>query len=119
MLSAYNNVSLLFILMWGNREMFGTGGEENVTHKDLVLVFDRVLEDVKRESGALFSAKVVLVPLTAPRYSPRFQIIYSTLRLITTEELEWYLEDCLALKKEFPHLIAGMSAYPSLSKGIC
>jgi adenosine deaminase CECR1 len=35
------------------------------------------------------------------------QIIYSTIRFITPEELEWYLEDCIALKKEFPHLIAG------------
>jgi len=37
-----------------------------------------------------------------------FQIIYSTIRFITPEELEWYLEDCIALKKEFPHLIAGI-----------
>ena len=35
------------------------------------------------------------------------QIVYSTIRFITPEELEWYLEDCIALKKEFPHLIAG------------
>jgi adenosine deaminase CECR1 len=26
---------------------------------------------------------------------------------VSPEELEWYLEDCLALKQEFPHLIAG------------
>lgn len=34
-------------------------------------------------------------------------MIYTTIRFITPEELEWYLEDCIALKKEFPHLIAG------------
>lgn len=26
---------------------------------------------------------------------------------MTCEELEWYLEDCLTLKQEFPHLVAG------------
>ena len=35
------------------------------------------------------------------------QIIYSTIRFVSPEELEWYLEDCLALAQEFPHLIAG------------
>ena len=35
------------------------------------------------------------------------QIIYTTIRYITPEELEWYLEDCIALKQEFPHLICG------------
>jgi len=35
------------------------------------------------------------------------KVIYSTLRFCTAEELEWYTEDCIALKKEFPHLIAG------------
>lgn len=35
------------------------------------------------------------------------RIIYSTLRSVTCEELEWYLNDCIELKKEFPHLIAG------------
>lgn len=29
--------------------------------------------------------------------------------MITPDELNWYLEDCIALKKEFPHLIAGKS----------
>lgn len=35
------------------------------------------------------------------------QIIYSTIRFLTPEELDWYLEDCISLKKEFPHLVAG------------
>jgi adenosine deaminase CECR1 len=44
---------------------------------------------------------------------PSFQIIYTTIRSITPEELEWYLEDCIALKKEFPHLIAGIYLFYS------
>lgn len=35
------------------------------------------------------------------------QIIYCTIKIVTPEELEWYTEDCLALKMEFPDLIAG------------
>lgn len=33
------------------------------------------------------------------------QIIYSTVRFVSPEELDWYLDDCIALKQEFPHLI--------------
>ena len=35
------------------------------------------------------------------------QIIYSTVRVITPKELEWYTEECISLKSEFPHLICG------------
>ncbi|KIM25983.1 hypothetical protein M408DRAFT_314007 [Serendipita vermifera MAFF 305830] len=35
------------------------------------------------------------------------KIIYTFVRIISVEELEWYLEDCLALKKKYPQLIAG------------
>ena len=34
-------------------------------------------------------------------------MFYRTLRIIDNKEMEWYMEDCLLLKKEFPHLIAG------------
>lgn len=40
------------------------------------------------------------------------QIIYTTIRHHSAEELNWYLEDCLQLKQEFPHLIAGDSPPP-------
>jgi len=41
------------------------------------------------------------------------KVIYTTVKVITPEELEWYTEDCLALKKEFPDLIAGSCHYPT------
>lgn len=77
--------------------MTGADGQENVPHRDWLLVFDRVLRDVKNElknqgrADELFGAR----------------IIYSTVRFITPDELKWYLQDCIAMKKEFPHLIAG------------
>ncbi|EDR14394.1 uncharacterized protein LACBIDRAFT_306187 [Laccaria bicolor S238N-H82] len=77
--------------------MVGADGRENVPHREWLLMFDRVQSEVKMKmkidgrEDAFIGAK----------------IIYSTIRFITPEELEWYLEDCIALKKEFPHLIAG------------
>ena len=50
-----------------------------------------------------------------PSYTDRrflSKIIYTTIKIITPEELEWYTEDYLALKKEFPNLIAGWCYYP-------
>lgn len=35
------------------------------------------------------------------------QVIYTTVRVLSPEEIEWYLEDCITLKQEFPDLIAG------------
>ncbi|KAF9009242.1 hypothetical protein BDZ89DRAFT_534008 [Hymenopellis radicata] len=35
------------------------------------------------------------------------KIIYTTLRFIEADDLDWYLKDCIALKKVFPHLIVG------------
>jgi hypothetical protein len=36
------------------------------------------------------------------------KIIYSTIRVVSDEELEWHLDDCINLKNEFPHTIAGV-----------
>ncbi|KAJ4487708.1 hypothetical protein J3R30DRAFT_3430448 [Lentinula aciculospora] len=72
-------------------------GERQLTHREVLRDFQKVVEDVKAE-------------LKAQRREDEFigaRIIYSTIRFITPEELEWYLQDCIALKKEFPQLIAG------------
>ncbi|ESK83975.1 cecr1 family adenosine [Moniliophthora roreri MCA 2997] len=72
-------------------------GRQDIPHRQLVAIFDRVLHDVKEEmkhkgrEGEFIGAR----------------IIYTTVRFCDNEELEWYLRDCIALKKEFPHLIAG------------
>ncbi|KAJ3712255.1 hypothetical protein C8R42DRAFT_687427 [Lentinula raphanica] len=72
-------------------------GQRPLTHREVLKDFQTVVGDVKAELRAqgredeLIGAK----------------IIYTTIRFITVEELEWYLQDCIALKKEFPDLIAG------------
>ncbi|KAI0707925.1 Metallo-dependent hydrolase [Earliella scabrosa] len=77
--------------------MIGEDGEDNVPHRDWLLVYDRVLREVKDE-------------LEKQGRQDEFvgsKIIYSSKRNATCEEIEWYLEDCIALKQEFPHLICG------------
>ncbi|GBE89111.1 Adenosine deaminase CECR1-A [Sparassis crispa] len=77
--------------------MIGADGKEDVPHREWLIIYDRVLNEVKDE-------------LKRQGREDEFvgsKIIYVTLRHITSEELEWYLEDCLSLKQEFPHLIAG------------
>ncbi|KAI0658813.1 Metallo-dependent hydrolase [Cubamyces menziesii] len=72
-------------------------GEETMDHKGFLELYDSVVEDVKakmkeegREDEFVGS-----------------KIIYTVLRILTPEDLEWYLEDCIEMKKKFPHLIAG------------
>lgn len=34
-------------------------------------------------------------------------MIYTIIRFLSAEELEWYLEECLSLKQKFPDYVAG------------
>ncbi|EMD40416.1 hypothetical protein CERSUDRAFT_111019 [Gelatoporia subvermispora B] len=79
------------------RYMVGPNGEENIDHRGFVMIFGRVLNEVKEEMKRQGREDEFIGS----------KIIYCTLRFISPEELEWYCEDCLALKQEFPHLIAG------------
>ncbi|KAG2020049.1 adenosine deaminase [Coprinopsis cinerea AmutBmut pab1-1] len=78
------------------KTMVGADGSP-LEHRQWLLIFDRVLKQVKEE-------------LESQGRGDEFhgaRVIYTSLRFLSPEEVEWYLEDCLALKKEFPHLIAG------------
>ncbi|KAJ7724486.1 hypothetical protein DFH07DRAFT_854944 [Mycena maculata] len=77
--------------------MLGEDGQEIIGHREWLQIFDEVQNrfkaDLKRQGreDEFIGAR----------------IIYSTLRFISSEELDWFCEECLALKQEFPHLIAG------------
>ena len=80
-----------------HRHLRGDDGEENVPHRVWLEVFDQILTEVKST-------------LAAQGREDEFvgaKIIYSIMRDVSVAELEWYLDDCLALKQEFPHLLAG------------
>jgi adenosine deaminase CECR1 len=94
--------------------MAGADGQQNVPHSEWLRIFERVLNEVKTEmkeqgrEGDFVGAKVTFFFDELSAIYILSQVIYCTLRYHTPEELEWYTEDCIALKKEFPHLIAGM-----------
>ena len=77
--------------------MFAADGQENVPHREWLIAYDRVLNE--------FKADLVAQGRTGEFVGSK--IIYSCKRDATCEELEWFLEDCLELKREFPHLICG------------
>ncbi|TFK54821.1 Metallo-dependent hydrolase [Heliocybe sulcata] len=93
----YKCVFLLFSHAWPCQTMCNAEGHNVLPAREWVRAFGRAVEDVKREmkdqgrEDAFLGAK----------------IIYTTIRMYTPEELEWYLEECLTLKQEFPDLIAG------------
>ncbi|KAF7359717.1 Adenosine deaminase CECR1-A [Mycena venus] len=77
--------------------MVGGDGQENVPHSAWLKSFDDTLNRFKAD-------------LKQQGREDEFigaRIIYSTVRSISVEELDWFCEDCIALKKEFPHLIVG------------
>ncbi|KAF8598475.1 adenosine deaminase-related growth [Ceratobasidium sp. AG-I] len=72
-------------------------GSENLVHRDWMVLFNEAIEEVKasmKEQGR----------------GDEFvgaRIIYVTLRFIDNEQLAWYMDECMALKEEFPDLLAG------------
>lgn len=78
------------------RAKVGVNGED-VPHRELILLIDQVTKDFRAE-------------LTAAGRSDDFhglKIIYSVMRFISCDTLEWHFDDCIKLKQEFPHVIAG------------
>ncbi|KAJ1303105.1 hypothetical protein OPQ81_011306 [Rhizoctonia solani] len=72
-------------------------GSETLEHRDYLILLAEVIQEVKDK-------------MKAENQGDEFvgaKVIYTTLRFIDNEELMWYLEDCMALKQEFPDLIAG------------
>ncbi|ELU38416.1 adenosine deaminase [Rhizoctonia solani AG-1 IA] len=72
-------------------------GSETLAHSDYLVMLGDVIKEVKEK-------------MKAENRGDEFvgaKVIYTTLRFVTNEELAWYLEDCMTLKKEFPDLIAG------------
>ncbi|KAI0780415.1 Metallo-dependent hydrolase [Trametes elegans] len=80
------------------KHMIGSDGKENVPHREWLLTYDRVVAKVREEFAAQGRSEEFVGS----------KVIYSAVKKeLTHEELEWYLEDCIALKQEFPHLICG------------
>jgi adenosine deaminase CECR1 len=82
----------------------GSDGQASLTHVDLVELFEKALDTVKAKlpAGKTFDAK----------------IIYSTLRFIDAEQLQWYIDDAIDLKKRFPDRIVAFDLVGHEDHGI-
>ena len=73
--------------------MVRADGTPDLSHREWVRIYGEVIEEFRAD------------PANTGFYGSR--IIYSTVRIISPEKLREYCQDCLELKLEFPHLIAG------------
>jgi len=79
------------------KSFFGPDGRNTLTHRDILKIYGTVVQEVRDEMKRQGREDEFIGS----------RIIYTTIKIVTPEELEWYTEDCLALKQEFPDLIAG------------
>ncbi|EPQ58065.1 adenosine deaminase-like growth [Gloeophyllum trabeum ATCC 11539] len=82
---------------FGYKTMFNAEGYDVVPAREWVRDFERALRDTQQELKDQGRQDVF--------HGAR--IIYTTIRMYTPDEMEWYLDECLALKQEFPDIIAG------------
>ncbi|KAK7467373.1 hypothetical protein VKT23_004430 [Stygiomarasmius scandens] len=92
-----DGISYLEIRMNFPYKCLANDGKSLLSDREIFQIFDRVLNDIKAEMKSqgredeFFGAKIVI----------------TALRMIPVQDLEPRLRNCIALKKEFPHLIAG------------
>ncbi|CAE6421596.1 unnamed protein product [Rhizoctonia solani] len=76
---------------------FREDGSETTEHRDYLIWLGEAIQEVRDH-------------MKAENREDEFagaKIIYTTVRFRDNEDLMWYLEDCMTLKKEFPGLVAG------------
>ncbi|KAM5538015.1 hypothetical protein V8D89_008212 [Ganoderma adspersum] len=83
--------------MFGVKYMIGADGKEDVPHRAWLHAYEQVIAEVKATLVARGKARPFL----------GLKIIYSVMRNMSCQDMDWHLDNCLALKREFPHLIAG------------
>ncbi|KAM5534846.1 hypothetical protein V8D89_011485 [Ganoderma adspersum] len=84
-------------VIFSAKYMVGADGKEDVPHRAWLRAYEQVVAEVKATLVARGKARAFLGS----------KIIYSVMRNMSCGDMEWHLDNCLALKREFPHLIAG------------
>ncbi|KAF8333951.1 Metallo-dependent hydrolase [Cantharellus anzutake] len=77
--------------------MVRADGREDFGHREWVLAIREILDEFREE----------LKPLGRQEEFVGVKLIYTTFRLASPEEIQFYLDDCFELKKEFQDEIAG------------
>ena len=78
--------------------MIGADGKEDVPHRAWLRAYEQVIADVQSTLSARGKPDAAFLGS---------KIIYSVMRDMSRADMAWHLDNCLALKREFPHLIAG------------
>ncbi|KAF5360409.1 hypothetical protein D9756_004937 [Leucocoprinus leucothites] len=79
------------------KALTATDGRSTITHREVLQLFEATVNEVKEE-------------LTKEGRGDKFlgaRIIYTAFRALEPKDLYYYVDDCIDLKKEFPHIIAG------------
>ncbi|KAG9008047.1 hypothetical protein FRB94_013812 [Tulasnella sp. JGI-2019a] len=79
------------------KTMVRANGKADFTHREWLLCFERVIREVQEEMKALGRDDEFVGA----------KVIYTTLRFLELDQIDESFDDCIALMKEFPHLIAG------------
>ncbi|KAI0332609.1 Metallo-dependent hydrolase [Cubamyces sp. BRFM 1775] len=84
-------------MLFHEKTILDAEGEETMDHEAFLRLYDGVVEEVKAKMKQEGRADEFVGS----------KVIYTVLRILPPEGLDWYLKDCIAMKKKFPHLIAG------------
>jgi len=80
-----------------SKYLIDANGELTVSQEEMLATFGEIIKEVKDE----------MARQGRPDAFIGARIIYSALRFVTCEELDGHIDNCIKLKQEFPHLIAG------------
>jgi len=87
--------------------MFDADGSETVPHREWMLDLGQAICEVRTMLKEQGRAELFIGA----------KVIYTTARDLSPEEIEWYLDDCITLKQEFPDLIAGFDIVGDENEG--
>ncbi|KAJ7579114.1 hypothetical protein C8J56DRAFT_336847 [Mycena floridula] len=81
----------------GGAFLIDEDGHELKSNRPIVATFERVVKEVREEMRSLGREDDFIGA----------KLIYCGLRFFTPDQMEWYMEECIAFKKEFPDTIMG------------
>ncbi|KIO32496.1 hypothetical protein M407DRAFT_213600 [Tulasnella calospora MUT 4182] len=91
-----------------NKTVIRSDGSDNFSSAERVRLIGEVIEEVRGEMNSQGRGDEFVGA----------KIINITIRFISSEELEWYLDDCFSLKQQFPDLIAGFDLVGQEDTGV-
>ncbi|KAG8971485.1 hypothetical protein FRC05_011058 [Tulasnella sp. 425] len=91
-----------------NKAITRSNGSDDFSTAEKVQLIGEVIDEVKEEMNSQGRGEEFVGA----------KIIYITIRFISSEDLEWYLNDCISLKRQFPNLIAGFDLVGQEDTGV-